>query len=226
MNEKKFCFIICVNSELFYEECIRYIEKLIIPEDYEIDVISVTEAKSMAEGYNQAMQVSDARYKIYMHQDVFILYPYFLQSILDIFASDDSIGMLGIVGAEKMAVDGVMWHAWRRGTIYEGDMEDQFDEQTYETYRYRVMDGLWNVQVIDGLMMITSKDVSWRGDVFDGWDYYDVSQSFEMMRAGYKVVVPEQRLPWCLHDDGILNLKNHDKYRRLFLKEYKDFLGK
>ena len=51
MNEKKFCFIMCVNSQFFYEECIRYIERLVIPDGYEIDVISITEARSMTEGY-------------------------------------------------------------------------------------------------------------------------------------------------------------------------------
>lgn len=220
MDDKKFCFIICANSQLFYEECVKYIEDLIIPEGYEVDILSVTEATSMTSGYNQGMKISDAKYKIYMHQDVFILYPFFLQSVLDIFESDDAIGMIGLVGAEKMPVDGVMWHAWRYGNLYEVNAEDMFDELSYDKYRYSIEDGIWEAQAIDGLIMITSKDISWREDIFDGWDYYDVSQSFEMIRAGYKVVVPEQILPWCLHDDGIVNFRNHDKYRRLFLQEY------
>lgn len=223
MNERKICFIMCVNSQLFYEECIRYIERLVVPDEFEVDVIGVTEAESMTKGYNEAMQASDAKYKVYMHQDVFILYPYFLQSVLDIFETDKQIGMIGMVGAEKLAVDGVMWHEWRRGELYEGNIEDRFDMLSYENYQYQLEDGLWNVQAIDGLIMITSEDIPWREDVFDGWDYYDVSQSLEMIRAGYKVVVPEQILPWCLHDDGMLNLKNHDKYRRLCLQEYAEF---
>lgn len=225
MNDKKICFIMCVNSQLFYDECIQYIERLVIPDGFELDLITITDAQSMTSGYNEAMQASDAKYKIYMHQDVFIVYPYFLQSVLDIFASDEKIGMIGVVGAEKMSPDGVIWHEWRRGDLYEGDIEEWFDDFSYEDYRYKLEDGLWNVQAIDGLIMITSEDVPWREDIFDGWDYYDVSQSFEMIRAGYKVVVPEQVLPWCLHDDGMLNMKNHDKYRRKCLQEYTDFLG-
>jgi len=223
MNDKKFCFIICTNSELFYNECVRYMEYLIIPAGYEVDIIGITEAQSITKGYNEGMQASDAKYKIYMHQDVFILYPNFLQSVLDIFASDEKIGMIGMVGAEKMAVDGVMWHTWRRGDLYEGSIENRFEELSYDSYQYCLDDGLWNVEAADGLLLVTSKDVSWREDLFDGWDYYDVSQSFEMIRAGYRVVVPEQRLPWCLHDDGILNSRNHDKYRRICLKEYPEF---
>lgn len=225
MNDKKICFILCVNSMLFFDECVRYIERLVIPDGYELDLITVTEAQSMAKGYNEAMQTSDAKYKVYMHQDVFIVYPFFLQSILDIFASDEDIGMIGAVGTEKMSSDGVMWHNWRRGNLYTSNTEDVFDELSYVQYQYQLSDGLWEAQAIDGLIMITSKDVSWREDIFDGWDYYDVSQSFEMIRAGYKVVVPEQILPWCLHDDGILNLKNHDKYRRICMQEYTDFFG-
>ena len=224
MNEQKICFITCTNSQLFYEECIRYIQRLVVPEGYEVEIIGVTEAESLTKGYNEAMQASDAKYKVYMHQDVFILYPYFLQSVLDIFGSDESIGMIGLIGAEKMPVDGVMWHEWRVGKLYV-NVEEGFDELSYETYRYRLEDGLWDVQAIDGLMMITSKDIPWREDIFDGWDYYDASQSFEMMRSGYRVVVPEQIYPWCLHDDGILNLKNHDKYRKKFLTEYQDFFN-
>ena len=150
----------CVNSQLFYDECIQYIERLVIPDGYELDLITITEAQSMTSGYNEAMQASDAKYKVYMHQDVFILYQYFLQSVLDIFASDEKIGMIGVVGAEKMSPDGVIWHEWRRGDLYEGDIEDWFDDLSYEDYRYKLEDGLWNVQAIDGLIMITSKDVS------------------------------------------------------------------
>lgn len=226
MDKNKFCFIICTNSQLFFEENMRYVERLIIPEGYEVDVIGITDAKSMTAGYNEGMRASDAMYKIYMHQDVFILYPYFLQSILDIFSSDERIGLIGMVGAEKMSADGVMWHNSRRGNLYELYNEQYEEKLSFDTYRYQIEDGLWDVQAIDGLMMITSKDVPWREDIFKGWDFYDVSQSFEMIRAGYKVVVPEQNTPWCLHDDGILCPWNYDKYRRICMQEYPEFFEK
>lgn len=223
MNDKKICFIICTNSKLFLDENMRYIERLVVPEGYEIDVISIAGANSITEGYNEGMKASDAKYKVYMHQDVFILYPYFLQSILDIFNSDSRIGMIGLVGAEEIASDGMMWHNVRKGLLYEACKEECMEAMDYNAYRYRIADGLWDVKTVDGLVMVTSADVPWREDIFDGWDFYDVSQSFEMIRAGYKVVVPEQKLPWCLHDDGILNFKNYDKYRKICLKEYSDF---
>lgn len=82
------------------------------------------------------------------------------------------------------------------------------------------------VETDELLMLVTSKDMTWREDLFEGWDFYDVSQSFEMERAGYKVVVPEQRLPWCLHDNVITNFRNYDKNRRNCLKEYPEYFVK
>ncbi len=222
MNDKKFCFIICSNSKLFFDECIQYINRLIVPAGYEVEILEIADAVCMTGGYNEGMMSTDAKYKIYMHQDVFIVYPYFLQAVLDIFASGEDIGMIGMVGAEQMSPDGVMWHGYRRGNLAGQSMERCYD---YKNYRYFVADGYWDVDAIDGLMMITSRDIPWRQDLFDGWDFYDVSQSFEMKRNGYRVVVPKQEIGWCIHDDGILNLFRYNQYRLRCLNEYKEFLG-
>lgn len=219
IDERQFCFIICSNNEMYLEECFFYINQLEVPEGYTVDAISIFEAESMANGYNEAMKASSAKYKIYLHQDVFILYKGFLQALLDIFKSDSSIGMVGMVGAPKVPVGGVMWLGHREGMLY-GANELQGD---YRTYQYKLEDGLHGVDVIDGLMMITCVDIPWREDKFDAWDFYDVSQSLEFRRAGYKVVVPEQLCPWCKHDDGILNLARYDKYRKICMDEYPEY---
>lgn len=57
------------------------------------------------------------------------------------------------------------------------------------------------VQVLDGVFLATSKDIDWREDLFNNWHYYDIAQSFEFQRQGYKVVIPKQRMPWVLHND-------------------------
>ena len=219
MNEKEICFIICSNSQVYLEECLFYINQLEIPEGYSVDVISIAEAKSMTSGYNEGMKATDAKYKIYMHQDVFILYKGFLKAIITIFQSDTKIGMIGMVGTPRMSASGVWWFGKRVGVIY----MMQHCLESYETYEYRLEDGLHNVEVVDGLMIITSKDLPWREELFDGWDYYDVSQSFEFLRKGYRIVVPEQRNPWCLHEDGILNFSNYIVYRKRGMREYPEF---
>ena len=118
MDESKFCFIICSNNQLFLNECLFYISKIKIPDGYVVENLIIKEAKSMTSGYNEGMKTSNAKYKIYIHQDVFILNRNLLYDMLQIFDSDHNIGMVGVVGSQKMPIDGVMWHGYRKGNLY------------------------------------------------------------------------------------------------------------
>lgn len=73
MDERKIDFIVCVTESICCEECMRYISDLIIPDGYCIDVLTVFEAEGMTKGYNEAMQESDAKYKVYLREDTFLL---------------------------------------------------------------------------------------------------------------------------------------------------------
>jgi len=85
MNDKKICFIICYNDDKYISECLHYINRLTVPDGYLLDVLTVKNADSMTSGYNAAMNETDAKYKIYMHQDVFIVNINLLEDILKIF---------------------------------------------------------------------------------------------------------------------------------------------
>ncbi|MCR5849035.1 MAG: glycosyltransferase family protein [Lachnospiraceae bacterium] len=222
MNDKKICFITCVNNHDFYSECLLYIDRLYIPEGYEIEVLSIEDAKSMTGGYNEGMNSTDAKYKIYLHQDVFIVDRYFLYELLDIFTNNTDIGMVGIVGAEKMSEDGCMWNKREVGSMYMLDLSDTSRCEEYTRLGSYVCDP---VEVIDGLLMATQYDIRWREDIFTEFDFYDASQSMEFRKRGYKVVVPLMEKPICVHDDGfILNLINYDNNRKKYLNEYKKML--
>lgn len=215
-ERQEFCFIICTNDPVYAQECIYYINHLIVPEKIEIDILTVEEAKSLASGYNEAMQCSQAKYKVYLHHDTFIINPNFIQDCLDIFARDPQIGMLGNVGVRSMPSSGVMWDADRYGMLYE--------QHIYETEL--LANGIdsessyLEVEAIDGFLMVTQYDIPWREDLFDKWDFYDCSQSMEFIRQGYKVVVPNMKQPWCVHDCGFINLKNYDVEKEKFIREY------
>lgn len=219
MNDKKICFIMCVNDELYEEECIRYIKRLRVPEEYEVQQLSVLGAKSMADGYNEAMQQTDAKYKVFLHQDVFIVYKNFIRDLLWIFDQDKEIGMIGMVGSPVMPAEGVMWADDRIGSLFTSNIK-----QAGPALIGQVKMPYEQVEAIDGLLMATQADLPWREDIFDGWDFYDVSQSMEFRKKGYKVVVPHMEIPWCLHDDGYVNLERYFKWRDVFLKEYGDML--
>lgn len=216
MNEKKICFIICTSRDLFYNECLYYLGRLAMPEGYAVEILPVPESKSLASGYNRAMSASDARYKIYMHQDVSVLYPGFLDSVLEIFHSDPAIGMIGMVGTPKMPADAIPWNTDRVGNVYSRDP----DNVDFGDYRYALGDGLHDVECAEGFLFATQADITWREDLFDGFDYADVAQAYEFRQNGMRVVVPEQKRPWCAHDYGIRNLWRYDRYRQIFIREY------
>lgn len=214
-NANKIDIIICGNNKLYLDEQKRYIENLIIPDEMQLDVLVVEGAKSMTSGYNEGMANSDAKYKIYMHQDTFIVNRNIISDLLDIF-QNPQIGMIGMVGTPKLPENAIMWNDFRYGKLYTsmnyqagesiiGDMENYYEE----------------VEAIDGFFMATQYDIPWREDIFDKWDFYDISQSFEFEKMGYKVVVPNMDRPWCIHDDGFFNLKNYYRQRKKFLEEYK-----
>ena len=136
--------------------------------------------------------------------------------MLEIFKNDE-IGMIGVAGAKTIPTNGVWWESNHKyGQVYEshtGKMEILAFNEVKSNYE--------EVKVIDGLIMATQYDISWREDVFDGWHFYDISQSVEMNKKQYKVVVPKQEIPWCIHDCGFVDIKeNYEKYRKVFLEEY------
>jgi spore maturation protein CgeB len=215
-NEHKICFIICTNDEQQLQECLLYLSLLKVPEGYETELLTITDAKSMTSGYNEAMNASDAKYKIYLHQDSFIVKRDFLDEMLKLFKKDKKIGMMGIVGAEKLSKDGVMWHEQRCGNFYR---LDELIKGGYDSIVH-LKRGIKEVEVIDGFFMATQYDIPWREDLLDGWDFYDVSQCMEFRRAGYKIVVPGQKEVWVNHVCGAPSFWHYNQYRELVLGEY------
>lgn len=227
MNDKKICFIACVNNDKYEQEMLNYISLLVVPDGYEIDYLSIRNSTSMCAGYNEGMQSTDAKYKVYLHQDTFIINPNFLLDILSIF-KNPQIGMLGLVGSPILPDNCIMWTGPRVGKVFKSTYYSthvnepdpaQFpggiDCTPMENIRYQ------DVQAVDGFLIATQTDVPWREDIFTHYDFYDISQSSEMRKAGFRVVVPYQNMPWCMHDDGFLNLSFYEDERKKYIENYR-----
>lgn len=210
-NKNKIAFIICSNDRQETEECLFYLKNLKIPEGYSVEIIPVYGAVSMTGGYNTGMRKSDAKYKVYLHQDTFIINTDFIYELLKVFEADSQIGMVGCVGHRRMPEDGFPIDSWNTGKVYH-------NLGTCSYYEH----GICEVDAIDGLLIATQYDVPWREDLFQGWDYYDISQCYEFHRKGLKVVVPKQRECWCYHDNKYSRLADYDKWRKKFVEEYQD----
>jgi Glycosyltransferase like family len=217
MNDKKIAFIYCVNNRALYEESVRYVKSLHVPEGYEIELIAIEGATSITSGYNQGMRKTDAKYKVYLHQDVFIVNKNFIYDILSLFKRYPKLGLLGVAGAKYIPSSGVWWETdLKYGKVYDSISTiltlNQFNE---------VKEDYESVEAVDGLIMITQYDLPWREDLFKGWHFYDLSQCREFINAGYEVGIPKQESPWCVHDCGICDIgKSFQEARWSFLSHY------
>lgn len=216
--KNKIAIIICTNNVQETTECLYYIDRLHVPDNYELDIITIQDASSMAEAYDEAMRSSDAKYKIYIHQDVFLIDRDFLQEMIDIFMEDESIGLIGCIGNTCIPENALAGMSWNAGSLLQNQVPNKlvFDENESDTSKYTQVD------VVDGLFIATQYDIPWRKDIFDGWDFYDLSQSMEMKRHSYKVVVPNGAQFWCYHDNLYSKMLDFNRQRVKFIKEYQD----
>lgn len=210
-NEKKICFIICANSKQYLNECLLYLSLLEVPEDYETELLVIENETSVTKAYNEAMKASDAKYKIYLPQHVFVTERQILDKIIGVFQKDSSIGLIGLLGTDRLSKDGVVKHNNCCGAHY---LDEVNIERLSEEYAY--------VEAVDGLLMATQYDVSWREDLLTADVMYDTSQSLEYRRAGYKLAVLAQSTEW-VKVVGLQYCYYPERERKVILQEYKEF---
>ena len=220
MDDRKFLFVTCVNDENLYALCTRHIAALAVPEGFTVEIRAERGARSMAGGYNSAMAASDAKYKVYLHQDTFIINKTFMYDVLCLFGAGVRLGLLGVAGCQSLPASGVWWE----GKNLFGKVVEY--RQTFHVLRFADPSGPFaRVQAVDGLIMVTRYDLPWREDLFSGFHFYDTSQSLEFLKAGYRVAVPAQADPWCLHWCGTeFPSGEYYRYRDVLLNSYREFL--
>jgi hypothetical protein len=217
MNNNQFAFIYCVNDEAQFQDSWRHVSQLYVPPGFAIEQQAVRGAPTIANGYNQAMRRSQAKYKVYLHQDVQILNPIFIPEVHSIFTRNPSLGMLGVLGAKKLPANGVWWEAAQTyGKV-------MFFGQKLEL-KNPILGEFESVQGIDGMIMITQYDLPWREDISLNWHFYDASQSLEFIKAGNPVGVVRQTNPWCAHNSRTPFIP-YQVSQQVFVNAYREFLG-
>lgn len=210
-------FITCVNNEELYREARRYMEALTLPEGMKAEYIPVRGASSMCQGYNQGVAQTQAKYKVYVHQDALIVNQNFVFDLLKIF-QDSSVGAVGVIGARRLPASGIWWDAMRS---YGRVLHACEPECIVETACMEPPEPWLEVEAVDGLMIATQMDIPWQEQLFDGWHFYDISMCKDLQRQGYKVVVPHQQRCWCIHCPKEKPLDPAYKiYQKRFLAEY------
>ncbi len=218
-DNNKVAIIACVNNEDIYKESLLYIEQLNVPENMQIELIEVQHAVSMAAGYQEAMESSDAKYKIYMHQDCFPCNKNLLHDIIALFKKDKAVGAIGVAGSGNLNPEKPVW--WDSKNKYYKIYTKEADE-FIKLDEFGEINGEYiSVAAVDGLFIATQYDIAWRSDLFDGWHFYDISQTREFINAGYDVIIPRQEKPWVIHFTGrkIVDA-SYKKYMNIFYEHY------
>jgi len=219
----KIAFITCVNDEKKYEECLAKINELRVPKGIEVETIAIRDAKSMCEGYNRGQNLSEARYKVYLHQDVLITHEEFITNTIDIFQKDAQLGILGLCGTKKLPDNAIWWE----GDVNYGKVVDNTSGELRLLQFNEVEGDFTEVEALDGLILMTQTDIPWREDLFEHFHFYDIGACFEYKKAGFKVGVINQESPWVIHfcqpAGATLSGNNKDKFyeaRDIFIENY------
>ncbi len=214
INEKKICFIICSNNSLRLNECLLYLELLEIPQGYETELYIMENVLSIPGAYNECMTASNAKYKIYLTQDSLVVKRDIICKLLEIFRADNNIGLIGMVGSEKISKTGIISKGELYGREYYADREIEL-----------VNEDIKEVDAVCGGFMATQYDLKWREDLQIGWNFFDTSQCLEYKRAGYKIVIPRQEDEWIVDlNRGRCANEEQDKCRENILSEYEDII--
>lgn len=195
-----------------YEESLKYLSSLRIPEGYEVEVVAAENLNGLAAGYNQVMNNSDAKYKVYLEEEALIINKNFLFELLDVFKHNAKLGMVGLIGGQlsQNPTGDILVNQY--GKIYKN-----IDKKMSLVSYAEVVGGYTEVQAIQGPLIATQFDMPWRDDLFKGADILALSQSHEYHKKGYEVGVVYQDSPWCLYDKQEVNQVMEQQE---FLNEY------
>jgi len=246
-NPHAIAFITCVNDETQYNICLRYLDGLPIPSGYTVERIAVLGATSMAEGYQRAMEASTARYKIYVHQDVYVIHRGLLPELLHLFSTYPRLGLVGVIGATQLPTSGIWWvdnssysygRVWvyvRLASLLRGiPLSPAAYRRRLRFMQLRSFVGDYLPAVaVDGLFMATQYDVPWTNQL-GGFMLYDQVQALEFIKVGLEVGVARQEAVWCLHWGPLQERSREqrkpydtelDRRAEEFRRHYRDWIG-
>ncbi len=220
-NEQEVSYVMCANRTDYVDEVVMYLKRQKLPEGFNMKVYVVTGAKSMCAGYNVGMMCSDSRYKFYIHQDTFIAEENYTSKLIH-YLSTTKYNMLGLAGVANMADTGRWWDGedekklmclYQDMAIYIIHSANLYMEET-----------VCDVQVLDGVLLATNRDVLWREDLFPYFHFYDVSQCMEFQRKGYAVGFINVKPTSVFHevnvDRGSRSEELYEESREVFVREY------
>ena len=211
MNEKGIAILVWKRNEEHYANCIEGLRNLQYPAGCEVQVYTLTEQDVFTKQCNSVLAETDAKYKIYLSDEILITAPTFVQDMLNIFA-DGTIGMIGFFGSAEMPLSAnIMDAPHKYGSVFmpaDGALEEmRFGEGT--------ADAVADVRAILPSLFVTQNDLPWDAD-YTGQYYAVQAQCRNFTRHGYRVVVPMQGTPFCAYRSAEISFETEAADREHF----------
>lgn len=186
LDGNKICFIVYSDTFNKYSDSRQYILDL---ETYgmQVEYYTVENAKNKYIDFNQILQISDAKYKVYMSSDCYIINKKFIGGIIALAESNPFIGAVGIVGTVLKTFE-------HEEMVYgECLVNNLSDGMKKEKYR-EIEDIYGEVDWLDEKFIITVQDIFWNEEK----DHADIIHAMDMREAGYKNIVVRQEKQWVM----------------------------
>lgn len=223
---KKILFIIRKTSESAYQDCLESITALKMPAGYIASSVSYQspDGLSVSDVYLHECQTESPDISIILDDTLLFVHDNLLNAIVDIFASDVSIGLIGIKGAEKLPASGRIDEADR---IYGGLYEMNAQREVFEKKYAATEDDFVQVEAVSGTMLAVRGYIP----VWTGVSSRCLGEILSLTAAvhGYKTVVPKRAHHWCFstvpepaadaEETGFIQRKYQFKYI-LFSKQH------
>ena len=178
--------VICSIDDAKHDRAVALYRRLFSSVRHEI--ISIRNARSLAEAYNWAVHSSVADIVVLSHDDVDVLADDFAARLFDHLRSFDAVGVIGSMRADGPAV-GWSGHPHLRGWItHHSPNEAQWQVDVLD---HRAVAG--NITVLDGVFMAARREVfkavPFDAALFDGFHLGDIDWSLRSARAGFRLGV-------------------------------------
>ncbi|MCI6231631.1 MAG: glycosyltransferase [Selenomonas sp.] len=188
MDENKIILIVYKHDEAAYQRLAKQITLLQPPVLHgrllTIELAAVAGTGNKAAAYNAAMEQSDARYKVYLDDDILFLHPALLQMIVQAFDTTERAGMIGIWGS-SLPLHGDFRHAQKNYGHYVWR-----DPQNGKNHHVFGAPGVWfqRVQAVDGSCLATCVDVPWDEEVDEA--FLATAHACALRAKGWETYVP------------------------------------